>query len=43
MNVILFGAGASFGSGQVNPCPPPLGNNLYKDLKRIYPLTVNIC
>ncbi len=39
MNVILFGAGASFGSGQVNPCPPPLGNNLYKDLKRIYPLT----
>ncbi|MCX7637784.1 MAG: hypothetical protein N2044_08075 [Cyclobacteriaceae bacterium] len=39
MIVFLFGAGASFGSGQVDPCPPPLGNDLYSALKRIYPVT----
>ncbi len=39
MNLFLFGAGASFGSGQVDPCPPPLGSDLYSALKRIYPIT----
>lgn len=29
----LTGAGASFGSGQVIPYPPPLGRNLYEDLE----------
>nr|WP_294793324.1 hypothetical protein [uncultured Mucilaginibacter sp.] len=37
MTIFLFGAGASFGSGQVDPCPPPLGSDLYSALKRIYP------
>jgi len=39
MIIFLFGAGASFGSGQVDPCPPPLGYNLYPALKRLYPTT----
>jgi hypothetical protein len=39
MNVFLFGAGASYGSGRVEPCPPPLGGDLYSALKRIYPMT----
>lgn len=39
MTVFLFGAGASFGSGQVDPCPPPLGGDLYAALKRIFPVT----
>src|ERR1019366_900710 len=34
---ILFGAGASFGSGNVNPYPPPLGANLYADLAEQFP------
>lgn len=29
----MFGAGASFGSGEVDPYPPPLGNKLYEELK----------
>jgi hypothetical protein len=39
MNIFLFGAGASYGSGQVDPCPPPLGGDLYMALKRIFPTT----
>lgn len=39
MIIFLFGAGASFGSGKNNPCPPPLGKDLYQALKRIYPTT----
>lgn len=39
MIIFLFGAGASYGSGKVNPCPPPLGSNLYEALKKIYPTT----
>lgn len=31
--MILFGAGASYGAGSVLPKPPPLGNNLYNELK----------
>lgn len=36
-NVILFGAGASFGSGEVSPKPPPLGADLYRVLRRLFP------
>ena len=35
--IVLFGAGASFGSGHVYPEPTPLGNKLYDELKRCYP------
>ena len=37
--VILFGAGASFGAGDVFPThpPPPLGNQLFGELARCYP------
>lgn len=31
-NVILFGAGASRGAGQVAPEPPPLGQQLFQEL-----------
>ncbi|MEX0609038.1 MAG: hypothetical protein WD016_05375 [Balneolaceae bacterium] len=37
MNVFLFGAGASFGSGNVYPTPPPLGNQLFNALERLFP------
>lgn len=37
--VVLFGAGASHGSGDVHPCPTPLGNMLYKELKTRFPST----
>ena len=30
--IVLLGAGASFGSVGVKPCPPPLGNNLFDAL-----------
>lgn len=30
--VLLLGAGASFGSAGVRPCPPPLGNKLFPEL-----------
>ncbi len=36
MTIILFGAGASFGSGDVYPYPPPLGNRLYLELRKQY-------
>jgi hypothetical protein len=38
MNIaVLMGAGASFGAGSVDPEPPPLGGQLYEELKRAYP------
>lgn len=36
-NIILFGAGASFGSGDVAPKPPSLGGDLYPVLRRLFP------
>lgn len=39
MSVILFGAGASFGSGEVEPCPPPLTPGLMASLAAAAPLT----
>lgn len=36
-NVILFGAGASFGSGETIPKPPPVGSELYSVLRRLFP------
>lgn len=36
MRVVLFGAGASFGSGDVYPKPPPLGADLFPVLRRLY-------
>ena len=36
-NVILFGAGASLGSGEVVPKPPPLGSDLFRVLRRLFP------
>jgi len=32
--VFLFGAGASYGSGECYPHPPPLGNTLLPELLR---------
>ncbi len=37
--VVLFGAGASFGAGGILPEAPPLGQNLYEALSRLYPGT----
>jgi hypothetical protein len=37
MHVILFGAGASYGSGAVDPQPPPLGDQLFDLLARTFP------
>ena len=37
--VILFGAGASYGSGDVFPERPPLGGGLFGELARCYPGT----
>jgi len=39
MIVFLFGAGASFGSGNVHPINPPLGNSLFYSLKKLFPGT----
>lgn len=39
MKVVLFGAGASYGSGQVEPRVPPLGNELFEVLCRLYPIS----
>jgi len=36
---ILFGAGASFGAGDVRPYPPPLGNHLFNVLEQHCPRT----
>lgn len=38
-NIILFGAGASYGSGRIIPEEPPLLPQLYPQLKRCYPRT----
>ncbi|MGS1048444.1 hypothetical protein ACVCIC_06190 [Burkholderia glumae] len=35
MRVVLLGAGASYGSGDVDPAPPPLGAELYPALEEI--------
>jgi len=37
-NAILFGAGASFGSGGVIPRPPPMTNDLLQALERLFPM-----
>ena len=37
MNVILFGAGASWGGGDIIPEHPPLGSEVYNELARCYP------
>ena len=37
--VILFGAGASYGAGNVLPYPPPLGRDLYDKLSDEFPAT----
>ena len=34
---ILFGAGASYGAGSILPERPPLGNQLFLELQRLYP------
>lgn len=36
MRVVLFGAGASYGSGAVHPRVPPLGGSLFAALRRLY-------
>ena len=36
MRIVLFGAGASYGSGDVLPHLPPLGNELFSVLRRLY-------
>lgn len=41
-NLFLFGAGASYGSGQIIPEQPPLLPMLYSELKRCYPRTWGI-
>ena len=35
--VFLFGAGASYGAGDIVPEPPPLGTQLYGALSHVYP------
>lgn len=37
MRMVLFGAGASYGSGPTFPAPPPLGKDLFAALKAAYP------
>lgn len=37
MNVIFFGAGASYGAGGISPRNPPLGNELYQLIKTVQP------
>jgi len=36
-DLILFGAGASFGAGAIIPEPPPLGNRLFSELVKNFP------
>jgi hypothetical protein len=38
-NIIVLGAGASFGSSHIQPESPPLGNHLFHKLKHLYPRT----
>ena len=35
--LFLFGAGASYGAGDILPEKPPLGNQLYDALSSVYP------
>lgn len=37
--VVLFGAGASYGAGDTEPKPPPLGQDLFEALRRLYAST----
>lgn len=37
MKIILFGAGASYGGGDIVPDRPPLGSQVYDELIRCYP------
>jgi hypothetical protein len=37
--VVFFGAGASHGCSNVDPYPPPLGSDLFKELTNDFPLT----
>ncbi len=37
MRLLLFGAGASYGSEQARPYCPPLGKALFEDLRKLYP------
>lgn len=34
-HMVIFGAGASYGSGDVTPYPPPLGNQLFEKLEAL--------
>jgi len=36
LRIVLFGAGASYGCGDVTPRNPPLGRNLFNTLQKIY-------
>ena len=36
---VLVGAGASYGAGHLKPGPPPLGDELYAWLRKLYPGT----
>ncbi len=38
-SVILFGAGASYGAGNIVPNRPPLGTELYSELSRSFPIS----
>lgn len=42
MRITLFGAGASFGSGSVLPEAPPLGGDLYAELRKHLPSWNNL-
>lgn len=37
MKAVLFGAGASYGSGNLLPKAPPMGSDLFAALQRLYP------
>lgn len=36
-DVLVFGAGASFGSGEVKPKPPPMTDGLFTVMQRLFP------
>lgn len=40
--LLVFGAGSSFGSGAVQPGPPPLGSNLFDELRKQSPAWASI-
>lgn len=37
--VVLFGAGASYGAGDIVPNPPPLGGGLFSELRSTFPFS----